>query len=181
MNYLTFFANNNPSQNESITIREPAPEQLLLADAVLSVMSPVIEGYGFLRHSVSVIKNITWIVFSKQQQYIAISSSTLPVDYPYYYEIILGEAGKGDYDRQNRQSVTIAQLATTAGATAGGDSYNFPGRHVPGQPVDIDAKRLQIAMETAKKDLLQYGIGFLEGDLNLFRQAIQQWHKNTRA
>ena len=75
--------------------------------------------------------------------------------------------------------MTIAQLAAAGGTTATGTSYDLPGQHVLGQPVDINPERLQIAMDAAKKDLLQYGLGFLEGALSLFRKAVQQWYKNT--
>jgi hypothetical protein len=178
MERLSFFADNPAFSNEIITVREPAPEQVLLADLVLAIMSPAIQKYGFVRHSVSVIRNLTWIVFSKNTRYIAVSSSTLPVDFPYYYEVILGEGGPEAYQRQNRRSVTIAQLAHTAGATASSGSYDFPGNHLPGEPVDINAEALRVSILAAQKDLLQYGLGFLEGDLKLFVQAIAQWNKN---
>lgn len=76
---------------------KPSPEHTLFADTVLEFISPTVEKFGFVRHRIEIEAYLTTIIFRKDKQYIKVSGSTYPTDYPYSYNIILGEGDSGDF------------------------------------------------------------------------------------
>jgi hypothetical protein len=110
MKHLDFFKRNKKSKTEIVRIRKPSPEQILFADTFLEIISPTVEQFDFLRHKTEVAQYCTTIVFRKDKQYIKISGSTYPRDYPYFYNIILGEWNSEDVAEYDWNSIALWRL-----------------------------------------------------------------------
>ncbi len=72
------------------TMKSPSPHRLF-SKVALQIIGPTVEQYGFVKHKKKAEKFFTEIIFRKNSQYIQISASTYPTDYPYFYNIILGD------------------------------------------------------------------------------------------
>jgi hypothetical protein len=97
MGLLDFFKKNNKSKTETVKTEKPSLEQILFADTVLEIISPAVETFGFVRHRTEIETYSSTIIFRKDRQYIKISGSTYPTDYPYSYNIILGDGDSEDF------------------------------------------------------------------------------------
>ncbi len=131
MGLLDFFKRHKKSTTEIVKTKKPSPEQTLFADTVLEIISPTAEQFGFVRHRTEIEKHSTTIIFRKDKQYIKVEGSTYPTDYPYYYNIILGEGDSEDFIEWDWNSVALWRLKTKIAPTAEAKEYEFPfGDHV---------------------------------------------------
>lgn len=91
MGLLDFFRRNKKSKTGTVRTSKPSLEHILFADTVLEFICPTVEQFGFVRHRTAIETSFTHIIFRKNKQYIKISGLNYPTDYPYCYNIILGE------------------------------------------------------------------------------------------
>jgi len=168
MGVFNFFRRNKTPGENSISKAEPSAEQTVFADIALSIIGPTVESFGFKRFTTEVKTYSTTIVFRKGKRYIKISSTSYPTDYPYFYDLILGEGNSDDFFEYDWNSVSITSLAEIIDPLKKIHSYNFP----VGDPA-FD-KRIKLSVENANLDLVKYGSGFLEGDLSIFYQARKE-------
>src|SRR5688500_17913670 len=89
---------------------KPSPEQILFSGTVLDIMSPTFEKFGFSRHRVEVEEYFTTIIFRNGKRYIKISGTTYPTDYPYSYNVILGEGDSEEFYEWDWNSIALWQL-----------------------------------------------------------------------
>ncbi|MFI5162087.1 MAG: hypothetical protein ACHQHN_12475 [Sphingobacteriales bacterium] len=164
MGIFDFFKRNKNGNNKASN-EELSPEQTAFADAVLSIIKPSVEKFGFKQTTTKVKTYSTRIVFRKHKQYIEVSNSSYPTDYPYLYWVILGEGNSDDFSESDWNSVSLFALAQIINPTTSVSSYNFP----IGDPKFSETIGKSITQ--ASKHLLKYGAGFLNGDLTVFYQA----------
>ena len=160
MGLLDFFKRNKKSKTETVKTSKPLPEQTLFADTVFEVISPTVEQFGFARHTTEIETNFTTIIFRKDKQYIKISGSTYPTDYPYSYNLILGEGDSEDFLEWDWNSVALWRLKAKIDPTAKAKEYEFPF-----------GDRVKFSISNANKELLKYADTFLNGDLTLFYET----------
>ncbi len=157
MKRLNFFNQNKKYKSESVKTHAPSPEQILFTNTILEIISPAVEQFGFMRHLTEIKRYSSRIIFRKENLYILIKSSTYPTDYPYHYNIILGEGSSDDPFEQDWDSTALWSLKSMINPLVKAKEYEFPsGDHV------------KFSIMNARKELLQYGISFLNGDLTLF-------------
>ena len=166
MGLLDFFRRNKKSKTETVKTSKPSPEHILFADTVLEIFSPTVEQFGFVRHRTEIETYLTIIIFRKDEQYIKISGSTYPTDYPYYYNIVLGEGDSEDFLEWDWNSVALWRLKTKIDATAKPQEYEFPFRD-----------KVKLSVSNANKELLKYADTFLNGDLILFYETRSEQNK----
>jgi len=166
MGILDFFIRNKKSKTETVKTKKPSPEQILFADTVLEVISPTIEQFGFARHRTEIETHLTIIVFRKDKQYIKISGSTYPTDYPYSYNLILGEGESEDFLEWDWNSVALWRLKAKIDPTAKGKEYEFPL-----------GDKVKFSIANASKELLRYADTFLQGDLTLLYEVRSEQNK----
>ncbi|MES2278394.1 MAG: hypothetical protein V4592_20350 [Bacteroidota bacterium] len=146
---------------------EPSLEQILFAQNVLQIIGPTIENYGFIIHKTAVEKYSTAIIYRKAAQYIKITGSTYPTDYPYYYNIILGEGDSDSFFESDWNAIALWRLKNKIAPLIKASDYSFPF-----------GKQVKFSVSNANKELLKYGISFLNGDLTLFKETLSE--QNTK-
>ena len=105
-------------------------------------------------------KNFTTIIFRKDKQYIKISGSTYPTDYPYSYNVILGEGDSIDFFEWDWNAISLWQLKRKIDIRAKAKEYEFPF-----------SSKVKVSVSNANKELLKYGDTFLQGDMTLFYET----------
>ena len=160
MNLFNFFKKKKKTEGETVGNGEPSTEQISFAKMVLEIISPTVESFGFVRHAIEIKTYSTNVVYRKGKCYIKIDSTTYPTDYPYHYNIVLGEGDSEDFFDYDWSSIALWQLAKIMDSKTTISSYDFPYNN------DIKASILR-----ANADLLKYGEDFLKGELTNFYQA----------
>ena len=148
-----------------IITENPSPEQVAFAESVLSIVEQTMAKSDFKRDKAEIKTYSTTIVFRKGKRYVKISSSSYPTDYPYCFNLVLGEGDSNNFFEYDWNSVSIAVMAKIIDPLKKINDYNFP----VGDPA-FD-KTIKLSVENANRDLLKYGVSFLKGDLSIFYQA----------
>lgn len=167
MRILEFFKRNKKSKTETVKTSKPSPEQTLFADLVLEIFSPTVEQFGFVRHRTEVEKFLTTIIFRKDKQYIKISGSTYPTDYPYYYNIVLGDGDSDDFLEWDWNSIALWRLKNIIDPTLKAKEYDFPF-----------GDKMRFSLTITNKELMKYADTFLRGDLTLFYETRSAQNKD---
>jgi hypothetical protein len=167
MALLDFFKRNNKAKTESLKTKKPSPEQILFADTVLKIISPSVESFGFMRHRTEIETHITTVVFRKDNQYIKINGSTYPTDYPYSYNLILGEGDSEDFFEWDWNSIALWRIKAKIDPNSNAKEYSFP-----------TGDSVKYSLTNANKELLKYGLTFLNGDLTLFYETRKEQNKD---
>lgn len=167
MGLLDFFKRNKKSKADIVKTVEPSPEQTLFAETVADVFTPVVERFGFVRTNYEVEAYFTTVIFRKGKQYIKISGSTYPTDYPYSYNVMLGEGDSEDFIEWDWNSIPLWRLKVKVDLTAEAREYQFPY-----------AEQVKFSVLNAGKELLQYADSYLHGDLTLFYETRSEQNKN---
>jgi hypothetical protein len=167
ISYLNSISYQNPKRLENQPKTEkPSPEQISFANTVLQIISPNVENFDFVRYRTEISTYSTTIVYRKGKQYIKIYSTTYPTDYPYYYNIVLGEGDSEDVFEYDWNSIAVWAMARIIDPTASVVSYSFPYED-----------KVRPSVLIANADLINYGNTFLKGDLSIFyeaRKAVNQ-------
>ena len=167
MGILGFFKRNKKSKTETVKTTKPSPEQASFADTILEIISPTVEQFGFSRHRTEIETYFTTIIFRKNKQYIKISSSTYPTDYPYFYNIVLGDGDSEDFLEYDWNSIALWRLKAKNDPTAKAKEYEFPL-----------SEKVKFSVSNANKELLKYADTFLRGDLTLFFETRSEQNKH---
>ncbi|HPN68170.1 MAG TPA: hypothetical protein PLZ32_01585 [Saprospiraceae bacterium] len=167
MGLLDFFKRNKKSNTETVKTKKPSPEHILFADTILEVISPTVEQFGFTRHRTKIENHFTTIIFRKNKQYIKVNGSTYPTDYPYFYNIILGEGNDEEFLEWNLNSIALWRLKNKIDTTAKPKEYEFPF-----------GDKVKFSVTNANNELLKYADTFLQGDLTLFYETRSEQNKS---
>lgn len=166
MRLLDFFKRNKKSNTEMVKTIKPSPEQTLFADTVLEIISPTVEKFGFTRHKTNVNTYSSNIVWKKDKQYIKAESTNYPTDYPFYYNIVLGEGDSEDFFEYDWNSIALWRLKKMIDPTVKAQEYEFPL-----------GDKVNLSISNANKELLKYADTFLRGDLTLFYETRSEQNK----
>lgn len=166
MGLLDFFRRNKKSKTETVKTSRPSPEHTLLANTVLEIISPTVEKFGFVRHRTEIETYFTTIIFRRDKQYIKVSGSTYPRDYPYSYNIILGEGDSENFIEWDWNSIALWRLKNKIDLTTKAKEYEFPL-----------GDKVKFSLSHANKELLKYADTFLRGDLTLFYETRSEQNK----
>lgn len=167
MGILDFFKQNQKSKTEKIETEKPSPEQILFTDTALQIINPTVEKYGFTRHRTTVKTYFSSIVWRKDKQYIKVESTNYPTDYPFYYNLVLGEGESEDFFEYDWNSIALWRFKKMIDPLSRAQEYEFP----------FDDK-VKFSISNANKELLKYADTFLNGDLTLFHKVRSEQNKN---
>lgn len=167
MGIIDFFRRNKKSKTETVKSSRSSAEQTLFANTVLEIISPTVERFDFSRYRTEIKTHSTTIIFRKNRQYIKVSGSTYPTDYPYCYNIILGEGDSEDFFEWDWNSIALWRLKTKIDPTAKANEYEFPL-----------GDKVKFSVTNANKELLKYADTFLNGDLTLFYETRSEQNKD---
>ncbi len=170
MGLFDFFKNKGKSKpDKQDRNKKPSDHELAFAQTVLDIIGPTIEKHHFELHSKEIKQYSTTIIWKKKKQYIKVNSTTYPTDYPYYYNIVLGEGDSDDFFEYDWNSVAIWALARVTNPDTEVVSYDFP----------YDDK-VKPSVEKANEHLLAYGQTFLDEDMTTFYEARKMINKDRK-
>ncbi len=136
-----------------------------LGKLALAIFREALAPYGFKRESKKTEEYFCNIVFVNGERYVKISSNIHPRDYPPYFNVVLGE-GSREFVESDWNSIALWRLKNLMTNTDTGGEYNLE-----------TPDKLPELLEHAKAELLEFGTGFLTGDVELFRQARSEQNK----
>jgi len=163
MNIFKFFNQNKKIKDVNIETKGASTEQILFAKNALEILSSQIESFGFERTKIKIENHFTQIIFKKENQYLKISGSTYPTDYPYSYNIILGEGDSENFPETDWNSISLWSLKKKIEPSSKANEYEFPFN-----------EKVKYSIENAKEELIKFGITFLNGDMNKFYEARKE-------
>ncbi len=146
---------------------KPSPEQILFSEKAMEIIIPTFEQFGFNKHRIEIGEYSSLIIYRKDNQYLKISSSTYPTDYPYFYDIIFGEGDSDDVVEYDWNSIVLLRFKEKIEPKSKVSDYEFPTE-----------KNVEPSLENAKAELLKYGLSFLNGDLKLFHEIRKEINQN---
>ena len=167
MGFLDYFKRNKKSKTALVKTSKPSPAHTLFADTVLDIISPSVEKFHFVRHRTEIETHFSTIIFRKDKQYIKISGSTHPRDYPNYYNIVLGEGDSEDFLDWDWNSIALWRLKSKIDPTVKAKEYEFPL-----------GDKVKFSVANANKELLKYADKFLSGDLKLFYETRSEQNES---
>ena len=160
MKLFDFFKRNKNSELIKADTTTPSAEQAAFAKTALEIIAPTVEKYGYIHHKTEIKTYSANIVWRKDKQYIKVNGSNYPTDYPFNYNIILGEGSSDEFLEYDWNSVALWTLSKIIEPTANISSYDFPF-----------GDKIKFSLDAANKDLLKFGQTFLSGDLTTFYEA----------
>jgi len=165
MSLFKFFRRN---KKDIQNVKEnPSPEQQQFSDAALEIFTPFLADNGFVLTKTEIKQFSTTITFRKATQYIRITGSTYPTDYPYFYNVILGEGDSEDFIEYDWNSIALWRLKQKIEPTSKAKEYSFPY-----------GTKIVYSLTHAKDELKKFGDTFLKGDLKLFIETRKEQTQN---
>ncbi|PWH81648.1 hypothetical protein DIS18_13270 [Algibacter marinivivus] len=139
---------------------KPSRKHISFAKSALETVGTFVEKNEFQLHSKKIETYFTTIIWRKEEQYIKITASDFPTDYPYNYDIILGEGNCDDFFESEWDSISISDIQRMSEPNKKYNGYDFPKK-----------REFRASLEKAKTELAEYGNGFLNGNMELFYKA----------
>ena len=136
---------------------KPSRKHISFSNLALEIIGNPLEKNGFKFYRKKVETYFTTIIWTKEKQYVKLSASDFPTDYPYTFDIILGEGDCDDFFESEWDSISISNIQRLTEPNKKYNGYDFPKK-----------SEFRESLEIAKRDLLEFGNGFLNGDLELF-------------
>ena len=146
---------------------KPSPEQKLFSEKAMEIVIPTFEHFGFQKHRIEIGKHSSTLIYRKDKQYLKISSNTYPRDYPYHYNIVLGEGDSEDFFEWDWNSVALWRFKKEIKPELKASEYEFPKDN-----------GIEPSLKNANSELLKYGLTFLNGELDLFYKIRKEQNQN---
>ena len=146
---------------------KPSPEQKLFSEKAMEIVIPTFEHFGFKKHRIEIGKHSSIIIYRKNNQYLKISSTTYPTDYPYCYNIIFGDGDSEDVFEYDWNSVALWRFKTEIEPKSKASEYKFPTK-----------KGVEPSLKNANTELKKDGLTFLNGEMDLFYKIRQEQNQN---
>ncbi|MBA6157207.1 hypothetical protein H3Z83_11850 [Tenacibaculum sp. S7007] len=165
MGVFDFLKGNKKGKSERT--EKPSPEQKLFFEKAMEIVIPTFEQFGFQKHRIEIGKHSSTIIYRKDKQYLKISSSTYPRDYPYHYNIILGEGNSEDFFEYDWNSIALWRFKKEINPELKVTEYEFPKDN-----------GIEPSLKNANSELIKYGLTFLNGELELFHKIRKEQNKD---
>ena len=165
MGIFDFMKGNKKAKSERT--EKPSPEQKLFSEKAIEIIVPTFENFGFKKHRIEIGEHSSTIIYRKEKQYLKITSTTYPRDYPYCYNIILGEGDSEDFYEYDWNSIALWKFKEKIDPKLKASEYTFPTE-----------KGVKPSLENANSELWKFGLTFLNGDLSLFNEIRKEQTKN---
>lgn len=129
-----------------------------ISEKITETFTPQLELFGFKRKSSKVESEIAENIYVKGDLYIKIMVDLNLRDFPYYFNIVLGE-GPLSFPECDWNSIPLWRLT---------DSQS---KYKPGYYLITDIDSIDHILTQANADLKKYGSHFLNGELAMFNEA----------
>jgi hypothetical protein len=131
----------------------------------LAMFKDALASHGFKRESKKTEQYFCEIVFVNGERYVKISANIHPRDFPPYFNVVLGE-GPREFLESDWNSIALWRLKNLITSTDTGSEYSLE-----------TPDKLPELLDRAKAELLEFGQGFLRGDLEQFRKARSEQNR----
>jgi hypothetical protein len=101
-------------------------------------------------------------------RYVKISGNVHPMDFPPHYSIVLGQ-GSYEWPDCDWNSVALCRIKKTVDPKEKVKEYSLE---------QLDEDKLGHSLSHSKNELLNYGQGFLSGDIELFEKVRREQNKD---
>lgn len=139
---------------------KPSEKHILFSNLALEIIGNPLEQNGFNFYRKKVETYFTTIIWTKGKQYVKLSASDFPTDYPYTFDIILGEGNCDDFFESEWDSISISKIQRLTEPSKKYNGYDFQKK-----------REFKAVLEKAKNELIEFGNGFLNGELESFYEA----------
>ena len=155
MGIFDFIKKNKNTKSEKV--EKPSLKQKLFTEKAIKIIVPTFEKFEFKKHNIKIGKVFSTITYRKKEQYLKISSTTHPKDYPHSYWISLGEGNSENLFEYDWNSVTLLDFQKEI----------KPNQELSNNEFPVESE-LKSSLENTKTELLEFGEPFFKGDLSLF-------------
>ena len=138
----------------------PSRKHISFSNSALEIVGTLVEKNGFEFYRKKIETYFTTIIWRKEEQYVKLTASDFPTDYPFTYDIKLGEGNCDDFFESEWDSISISDIQRLSEPNKKYNGYDFPKK-----------SEFQESLVKAKTDLSEFGNGFLNGNLELFYKA----------
>lgn len=138
---------------------KPSKDLKLFADKTIETFNDLMHQHGFKLSIKNVEQYFCSIIYVKGDNYVKIFANIHWHDYPYYYNVILGN-GKTVWPDNEWNSVAIWQLKKHIDTASDANVYSL-----------LKFDGIVHSLNNAKNELEKYGADFLKGDLDLFKKV----------
>lgn len=135
------------------------------AKLALATFEEALASHGFKRESKKTEQYFCQIVFVNGERYVKISANIHPRDFPPYFNVVLGE-GPREFLESDWNSIALWRLKNLVTSTNSGSEYGLES-----------PDKLPELLDHATAELLDFGAGFLSGDVALFRRARSEQNR----
>ena len=149
---------------------KPSNEQNQFAEVVMEIIAPTIEKFSFELYKTEIKKYSTNITWKKEKQFIKVSSTNYPTDYPYFYNLILGEANDDSFFETDWNSIALWKFKNEINPKSKDAEYSFP---IGNQVIP--------SIKKANTELEKYANSFLNGNLELYHKLLAEQNRNREA
>ena len=139
---------------------KPSKKHIRFSKSALEIIGTFVEQNGFTFHRKTIDRYSTNIIWRNGKSYVRIFATDFPTDYPYYFNIILGEGNSEDFFEYDWNSISIVEIGKIIKPNKKFAEFDFP-----------KSSELQKSLELSKSQLSEFGTEFLNGNLELFYQA----------
>jgi len=122
--------------------------------------------HGFKRELKKTEDYFCQIIYGNGERYVKISANIHPRDYPPHFNIILGEGGR-DFFESDWNSIALWRLKNHILQAKSGREYHLE-----------NTEKISELLEHARDELLKFGLGFLTGDIELFRKVRSEQNRD---
>jgi hypothetical protein len=165
---LTVKLNQNQLLDDSgVQYQKVSEVHLDFVNCAVDLFNPTLKEYGFKLLKLQNTEFGSKIIWIKGNCYIELWSNTHPHDSPSFYGVLLGEFKGDHYHYMDTDCVGLWRLEAIEENLDNVDDTPFPQKD-----------DMQTSLESTKEDLLKYGSGFLQGDMNAFYEARNRQWKN---
>lgn len=139
---------------------KPSRKHISFSNLALEIIGNELAKKGFDFYRKKVETYFTTIIWTKKKQYVKLSASDFPTDYPHTFDIILGEGNCDDFFETEWDSISVSEIQRLSEPNENYNGYDFSRK-----------SEFRENLEKAKTDFLEFGNGFLNGNLELFYKA----------
>lgn len=134
-------------------MEKASSELKMFSKIIISIFDEMFENYGFTLKTTKVEEYFCDITYIKKSNYVRFQATIHPLDYPSYYNIILGD-GNLDWPESDWNGIALWHMK------------NYSEKKEIGKPYSLlKFEGIEFSLKHAKSELEKYALNFLKGDL----------------
>ena len=142
---------------------KPSEAQSRFAEIVMVIIAPTIQKYGFELYKTEIKKYSTNITWKKEKQFVKVSATNYPTDYPFFYNLILGETSNNDFFETDWNSIALWKFKNEIDPENEAYEYSFPIGY-----------QVMPSIKKANNELEKFAKSFLKGNFELYHKILAE-------